>query len=187
MLTYDDAKHEYRFGGVVIEHVTGVLGGLVDYGRIDPDVLQRAADKGRAVHRMVELHAKSDLDEARLPEWLKPVLEEWLRFCSETGFVVAGSEERVYHKKYKYAGTLDLRGTMNGQTGVGVVDIKRSFLAGRAVHLQTAAYAAATDCKWRGALKLNENGRYKLEPHTNKNDFQDFLTCLAYQRLKKRM
>ncbi len=188
MLTYDDDKHEYRYAGAVVEHVTGALAGLTSYEAIGPERLRIACDKGRAVHKMVELHCKGDLDEDRLPEWLKPVLEEWLRFCSETGFSVVASEERVYHAKYKYAGTLDLRGTMNGQTGVGVVDLKRSFLAGKAIGFQTAAYAeAAGGCKWRGALKLNENGRYRFEPHTNKNDFQDFLTCLAYRRLQQRL
>jgi hypothetical protein len=128
---------------------------------------------------------------------MRPILAQWLKFREDTGFSVLATERRVYHPQYGYAGTLDLRGFMRNHPkyrGPGILDIKRSFMAGGVTGLQTAAYAEADDAggewdtpvAWRGALKLNENGPYRFEPFEKKSDFSEFLVCLTYQRLKEK-
>ena len=187
-LTFDPERHEYRLDGVVIPHVTGLLAGLYSLDMVPPAVLDQARQRGVAVHKMVELWANNDLDESTLPEWIRPVFDQWLKFVAETDLKVIASERRVYHKSYRYAGTLDLRCTMRAYKGEGIIDIKRSFMAGHAIRLQTAAYAEADGgVSWRGALKLKEGDPYRFEPHEDRRDFSDFLVCLRYHQIKEQM
>ncbi len=195
-LHFDEATHTYTIGTRVIPNVTRVLSGLVDYSKIPPDTLELARQRGVAVHKMVELDAKGILDEPSLPEWMKPVLARWRQFVADTGFRGMASEHRVHHRQYGYAGTLDLAGFFGDQ--MVFIDIKRSLLAGPVIGMQLAAYQEAFESQCgdvesslqagsakRYALRLNENGPYRLEPYPRKSDFTDFLTCLAYYRLKE--
>lgn len=190
-LHFDSVRHEYFWNGKRVPNVTRVLSPLTDYGAIPPDVLETAKQKGLAVHKMVELHAKGDLDEERLPAWMVPVLAQWKKFLSDTGFVVIASEYRTYHESYGYAGTLDLFGEF--VTGPAYIDVKRSFLAGGAIGFQLAAYKEAHSKQEniskhakRYALKLTENGPYRLEPFEDNGDFQNFLVCLSFHKLKEK-
>ncbi len=83
MLTFDEARHEYRFHGAVVPHVTGILKPLVDYSMVPPDRLEIARQKGVAVHKMVEADAKGELTD--LPEWMIPVYEYWLQVVNQMG------------------------------------------------------------------------------------------------------
>ena len=195
-LTFNAERHEYAYKGGPVPHVTGILSGLTSYSMVAPDVLEIARQKGVAVHRMVELWAKNDLDESTLPEWMRPILAQWLKFAEDTGLEVIASESKVYHPVYKYAGTFDLRVTMRNVAGHGLIDLKRSFLAGDVIGLQLIAYLEAENCdktqppvRWRGALKLREDGPYRYQPFDDPNDFNVFLAALKHhstgQILKK--
>jgi hypothetical protein len=195
MLAFDEATHTYTWNGVVVPSVTQVLKPLTDYGMITADKLEIARQKGVAVHKMVELHAKGDLDEETLPEWMHPVLAQWEKFVVDTGFEIINSETQVYNPSYGYAGTFDLYGRM--RDGDALIDVKRSFLAGPVIGLQLAGYHAAMvdslkniGVKFgsvnRYALKLNEIGPYRLEPFADKKDFGDFITALAFHKLKEK-
>lgn len=196
MLTFEEKDHRYFWDGKPVPNVTRVLAGLVDYSMVKPSVLDLARQKGQHVHRLVELWANDNLKEDELPEWMRPVLAEWLKFVDETDFVVVKSEWKLYHPFYKYAGTPDIRGYMRHHPkfkGHGILDLKRSFMAGRATHFQTAAYEHAENAAnedgeqitWRGALKLHEDGPMRFLPHEDKNDFSKFLVCLTYFRIKE--
>jgi hypothetical protein len=193
MLTFEPIEHRYFWNGTEVPSVSTVLKPLTDYGMIPADKLEIARQKGVAVHKMVELHAKGDLDEETLPEWMRPVLEQWLRFCDDTGFKIIEYERQVYHPAYGYAGTLDLIGMIGEGDEFPIIDVKRSFFAGPVIGMQTAAYAEAyiaetgdKRIKTRYALKLNETGPYRLEPFTDKKDFGDFITALAFHKLKEK-
>jgi hypothetical protein len=147
---------------------------------------------------MVELDCKDDLNED-LPEWMLPVLVEWRKFKRETGFMMVESEKRVYHPTYKYAGTLDLFGELTHADCFAFIDVKRSFMAGKAIGMQIAAYqyaymfnGAVAEMKVarkarRFALRLREDTPYRMQEYEDKGDFQDFLTCLDFKRLQERM
>lgn len=186
MLEFRAADHTYWHSGVLVPGVTTILKPLTDYSMIPPHKLEIARQKGVAVHKMVELYCKDDLNEETLPEWMLPVLEQWKKFATESGFEMVASEQRVYCRKHGYAGTFDLFGTMRGKPAL--IDIKRSFLAGGVIGLQLAAYLKAhTDQPAdRYALKLNENGPYRLEPYTDQKDFSEFMACLAFYRVKEK-
>jgi post-segregation antitoxin (ccd killing protein) len=138
MLTFDEGPHLYRWNGEPVPSVTQIIKPLSSFDHVDPDVLERARQEGVAVHKMVELACRDELDEPGLPEWLRPYLAAWRAFVAETGFVLDASEERVYHLDYRYAGTLDLRGRTRVHPR-GLFDLKRSFAAGRAIGVQLAA------------------------------------------------
>ncbi len=189
-LEFNEADHTYKFKGKLVDNVTRVLSPLVSYRMIDPVKLETARKKGIAVHKMVELWCKDDLDEDNLPEWMIPALVQWKEFVKFTKFKVLQSECRVYHPQFKYAGTLDLFGTMSGSEYTHI-DIKRSFGAGGVIGYQIAAYGEAhkTDNGYkhykRFALRLREDGAFKLLEYKDSMDFMHFLTCLNMYRLQE--
>lgn len=207
MLTFQPSPHHYFWNGTRRPNVTSVLAPLTDFSMVPPDTLERARLEGVDIHKMVELHAKDDLDEAGLPEWLTPRLAALKKCIAETGFRVERSESRVYNETYGYAGQLDLVGELRVPSGrktieaLAIIDVKRSFFGGRAIGFQTAGYAHAKP--WsetlqmlvdysrpithRFALQLRDDGSYRLQPYPDAMDFTHFLTCLAFHKLKESM
>jgi L-ascorbate metabolism protein UlaG (beta-lactamase superfamily) len=186
-LTFREDIHEYRYGGVVVPSVTQILKPLVDYSHVPADALEKARQEGVAIHKTVELECKGDLDEDALPDWLRPYLSAWRKFVLEAGFVLEASEERVYHPGHHYAGTLDLRGATRNHKQA-VIDIKRSFAAGPAIGVQTAAYANAIG--WQKAarfgLQLRADGTYRLREFNDPTDRTVFLALLTVHRYRER-
>lgn len=205
MLTFDEATHVYRWNGQPVPNVTRVLAPLTDYSRIPEDVLARAQLEGKAIHRMVELYMKGALDLADMhsdesKQWMLPRLTALERFIDETGFVCLEAERPIYNHRLGYAGTPDLIGGMPSvkrlRGRLAVVDVKRSFFAGPAIGLQTAAYARAwndTNARtaWvpeanRFALQLRADGTYRLESFEDGDDFAAFLALLTTHRWKEK-
>jgi hypothetical protein len=196
MLTFDEASHTYCWDGRRVPNVTSILAPLVDYSHIPPDALERARQQGIAVHRMVELDCKNDLDVAGLPDWMRGHHAAWRRFTEETAFCCIASEHKVYHEGMAYAGTLDLVGSMRNarnQDEPVLIDVKRSFFAGPVIGLQLAAYAEAWNKKHkeqrverRFGLRLDADGKYRLEPFEDRNDFAVFTAMLTLHRWKEK-
>jgi len=199
VLTFDQAAHQYFWNGARVPNVTSILAPLTDYSRIPPDVLERARQQGIAIHRMVELDCKNDLDS--VPEWMKGHHEAWCKFKDDTGFECWFSESKVYHEKMGYAGTPDLGGlltklktTKPKLSAPALIDVKRSFYAGPVIGLQLAAYEMARNStvlkdlrtELRFALRLDADGKYRLEPFVDRNDFAVFTAQLATYRWKEK-
>lgn len=190
-LTFVEDTHEYFVEGKRVPSVTQILSGLVDYSHIEPRVLEEARQRGQHVHKMIELWAAGVLDVDTLPDWMRPAHEHWLQFVSDSGFELIASEKRVYHHHLRYAGTLDLRGKMRQFGDVhGVLDLKRSLLAGPVIGLQLAGYQMAENLQpgprveWRAALRLNEKQRYKLEMYDDPADQAVFIAMLTLRNFK---
>ena len=191
MLTFNAEHHHYFWEGVRVPNVTSIISDLTSYDMIDKAKLEIARQKGTAVHKMVEIWSKNEMDNFEIPEWMHPVYAQWLKFVADTGIKVIASEKRCYHHQFRYATTLDLAVTMRHKEGLGIVEVKRSFMAGKAIGIQTAAQAAAWESEggdkiqWRGALKINETSNYRFEDHEDKKDFTNFLACLMHYNLLK--
>lgn len=191
-----ESDHTYWIGERRVPGVTSIIAHLTDFGNIPEGTLEIARQKGVAVHAMADMHEKGTLDEDQLPEWMQPVFERYLKWLRETGFRTIASEHRVFHPVYGYAGTLDRYGEFAHAAEFGFVDFKRSFMAGKVIGMQLSAYKEGYAAQHRDdknakkakryALKLNENGPYRMEPYTDESQFQDFLTCLAHQRVKEK-
>ena len=186
MLTFDSDKHEYRWGGAVVPSVTQILQPLTDLSYVDADVLQRAKDFGTAVHYACELHDTNRLDEAALDPALRPYLNGWRKFCSNTGAVWSLVESRVYHPTLRYAGTLDRMGLVDGFPSI--VDIKSGTALYQSVGPQLAAYAQAHaigakephmgGAYRRYAVRLYPDG-YELKQYTSPLDWPAFASLIT--------
>lgn len=195
-LLFDPEAHRYTLDGRPVPGVTSVLKlvSSVDYAGVDPDVLARAAARGTAVHRMVELDGQGILDEDSLDDELRPYLVQWRQFLTRSGFVPLLQEGQVASRRYGYAGTLDLFGVLNGR--FALIDVKSVARVMRATGPQTAAYELALR-EWkpellpgdapvdRFALQLRPGASWQLVPFPSRSDARVFLgalTCYTFMR-----
>ena len=180
MLTFDPAKHEYRWNGAVVPSVTQILTPLTDLSFVDPDVLRRASAFGTAVHYACELHDTGRLDEEALDPELAPYLAGWRKFCSEHACTWDLIEQRVYHPTLRYAGTLDRRGNVDGYPSM--VDIKSGTSLYPSVGPQLAAYTHASSptpaAYRRYAVRLYPDG-YELKQYTSPMDWPTFASLIT--------
>jgi len=169
-----DKDHIYRdSAGRVVPGVTGIIRacGLMD----STGWSDYARDRGTAVHKAIELYERGTLDSRSLSPVVVPYLDNWIAFKNQTGYRCIETEKRVYHKLYRYAGTLDQIGEMQGRSCV--LDIKTGAYQ-RWWALQTASYNGVVKCQDRYSLELRGDG-WKLHKHENKNDWRVFQACLT--------
>jgi hypothetical protein len=115
-----------------------------------------------------------------------PYIKGYLKFLKEKKPVILSSEQKMYHKLYNYAGTLDLAVEMKGK--LSILDIKTSTKVAPYARLQLAAYIRVWNAKYpnneifnRGVIHLLPNGTYKLVTYPVKdlrNDTEIFLCKL---------
>jgi hypothetical protein len=191
-LQFDAERHEYRLGTRVLPGVTSVVQQLDELDGIPRDILEAAARFGRHVHKAVELWSRGVLDEAKLDPALVPYLNGWKEFCRHTGAVVIASEQRVWHQKLRYAGTLDSIVRIGRRRHL--VDVKSSDKVPRSVGPQTAGYArayiqdagqSALD-KVRMCVHLRPDGEYRLHKYQDASDWNVFLSCLNIHNFRNR-
>lgn len=200
VLTFDEARHTYHLAGRRLPNVTSVTDSLLrEYLSVPADVMERARDRGTAVHLATQLHDEGDLDEDGLPPEIAPYLDAWKRLREETGFEPTAIEERVYSATYSYAGTLDRVGTfarLKGvrPTAVCLLDIKATAALMPAAAPQTAAYARAWDehrpraehIKHRFVAHLRGDGTYRLAEHKSPTDLSVFLAAATLRAWRER-
>jgi hypothetical protein len=191
-VTFTESPHEYRVGGVVVPHVTGVLAPLEDYLGVPQSALEYASERGRAVHLATQLFDEDDLDEASVDPVIAPYLAAYRQFTADAAPVWEGIEERVYHEQYGYCGTLDRRGVLRAIKGSpdSLVDIKCVAQLSPATGVQTAAYDAAAPKtrkkRQRYALQLKPNGQYLLKRYDEPSDWAVFTSLLNVHQWARR-
>jgi hypothetical protein len=142
VLAFDEASHTYTLDGRKVPSVTQALKSLPnDYAMVDPAVLEQAAGLGRAVHKLIELDLADRLDVNSLDDQLVDYLLQWQAFRATSGFQPILSEARVASSRYRYAGTLDLFGRLNGR--LVLIDAKSTAAVPRSAGPQTAGYELA--------------------------------------------
>lgn len=186
-LTFDPALHEYHHDRIKVPGVTTVLQPWNGLEHCDPDQLAMLAEFGTHVHEAVDLYNKGTLNHASLTPAVESYLMGWCRFLEESGFVVTASEERVYHPKMGYAGTLDSLGYFTHKKTMSLVDVKTGLTMPKSVGPQTAAYgeAYALEHRVRRPMRyccLLGPGTYKLEALVNVTDFDVFKAALTIHR-----
>lgn len=178
VLQFDPARHEYSINGKVLPNVTGITRPLSNgFDGIPPAVLEFARERGQAVHKAVQFHNENDLDIASLDTTIVPYFEGWLKFLSDTGFKVLGSEQPMYSLPYQYAGTADLWGEITGD--LWLPDIKCTAVIPPWTAIQTSGYQRLLSehigrKARRGALQLKKDGTYRFDPYTPADDAKDF-------------
>jgi len=155
-------------------------GGLADYSHIQPAVLERAAQRGRAVHAATEFLDAGDLDVETVSDEIAPYVEAWRKFKADTGLKILMREELGYNARYGYAGTPDAVVSLKGC--VWLFDIK-TYAPNDATGVQLAGYERLHNIPYsfpilRAGLWLKPNGKYSLTEYTDSADWQRFLVCL---------
>jgi hypothetical protein len=158
MITFDPATHTYTLNG---EKVPGITQIIADMGLIDPSwFTDYSRERGTFVHRIIQWHLSGELDEETVDESLIGYLNAWKQFELDAGFVPTAIEVPLASELYRYAGTPDYIGRLNGCEAV--IDAKSGGIS-PATGLQLAAQEilAGRPLK-RFALQLMDTGKYKL-------------------------
>lgn len=169
-IIFDEATHTYLVDGEEVPSVTTILQPLTSrgYGKINPSVLEYAANRGRAVHEALEIYdLGGELEVVPETEGYIRAYLEWSQIYRPKWI---GVEQIVYSADEGFIGTLDRFGVLNG-TERAIVDLKTSNPTKEAlvaVCCQTAAYMLAlseTDegsAPRRYGLFLKPDGTYRF-------------------------
>lgn len=181
-LYFDEARHEYTYKGALVPGVTSVIDNILSqFDGVPEHQLKAARERGTAVHRACALYDLDDLVMDSLDPRIVPYLEAWILFRKERGFHPTAIEERVFHPRHMYAGTLDRIGLIGG--AVSIVDIKtgtQSLTAGlqSAAYLEARNYRRPDKVRGRVIVHLQPDGKYALRKQTDPSDFSVFLSAL---------
>jgi hypothetical protein len=184
-LVLEKSSHIYRLEGSILPGISGIIkaAGLVDTKWFT----EYSREKGSAVHLACQLYDENDLDEATLDPVIIPYLEGWKQFRSDTGFIPSIIERPLHSTIYRFAGTPDRAGIMNG---VDVIpEIKTggiSFVTGLQLAAQDILLSEAEGfrAKKRFAVQIKSNGTYKLTQYADPQDRVYFLSALSMYNLK---
>jgi hypothetical protein len=189
LLEFNPDIHEYKENGIKIPSVTQILeeSGLVDLSWISPELLEAKADLGHKVHQTTEYYDNDTLDVESLDPLLEGYLEGWIKFKADYKFEVLESELQLFHKVYRYAGTIDRIGK-----DLTLLDIKTGIMT-QSHRIQTMGYKLLYDqdkkpkeqIKKRLCVYLDEFGKYKVAQHENSNDKNIFLSALTITNFKR--
>lgn len=188
-LHFKEEGHTYTHGPFTIPGVTTVISSFTHFANVPTQFLEEARNRGRRVHELTELFDKRvfhfdvdsiGLEDDRLDD---PYLNGWANFLSDTGFQVQEIEQKVYHRRHRYAGTLDRVGLLDDI--LSVVDIKTGTITPEYAW-QTAAYREAANdgrasakVQGRWVVQLTSSGTYKMVEHKDPTDLGAFLAALT--------
>jgi len=190
-LTFEERWHVYRLNGLEIPSVTTLMKPLSDgiYGFIDREVLNRAAARGTAVHNAIENYVKFGIEDIS-PEHAG-YFNGFLKWYTEHGVTPYGSEVRLYHKAFLYAGTADM------MAGVDGLDTLVDFKTSSAVYpmlcgVQLEAYNRAAkshgmELQRKVIVHLKKDGNYQMIPFPLEDTecwrvFTALITVRSYQQ-----
>lgn len=195
VLTFTEKDHRYEVDGEVIPSVTQImeLAGIVDVSGIPAHHLQRAADRGTAVHVACQYLDEDDLVIDSLDPEIVGYVVAYQRFKEQNEFVPDLIEHRMVGEVegWQYGMTLDRLGTV-AKRGRIVLDLKTSSKPSKSWPIQTAAYVAgysAVDklaAPSRGVVHLHKDGTFSFLIHDQEDDFTVWVAAvrLAYWKLR---
>ena len=156
-----------------------------------------AINIGTITHDWVEDAINFHIKGGEIPEL--PTQEEALNsidafksWVQENDIEWISAEEKLYHRKHKYAGTVDALANINGE--YCVIDWKTSKAVYPEYHLQVAAYAKAVEDMYEKKVDATYilrcdklTGRFEAVRSTDiAKNFRAFLAALTlYKRLKE--
>lgn len=113
-LEFAPQTHIYTLNGSRIPSVTGVLRGegfLQDTSRI----AKYYRDRGQRTHDILATDLKYGVDPEHVAPDIRPFLDRFRAFAELVGLEPVRVEERLYCEIYRYAGTIDFYGMVNGK------------------------------------------------------------------------
>lgn len=190
-LVFFDATHQYYLDGKELTAVSYVFERtfIVDFRKIDFEILERARLIGDYVHEMCALRARGELDEETVDFSLAGYLKAYDQYLAENVKQIVRIEEPVYSSHFGYAGTPDIV-YIDHDGYLCLDDYKTAETLHPAVALQTAAYAYAYErtfkekIRRRGGVQLNADGTYYRKKLTASDDFDNFIAALRVTHYK---
>ena len=181
MLTYDDAKHEYRFDGQRIVSITQAIasGGLTDsrwYNEV-------ATWRGSVVHACCEYDDQGDLAESTVPDDAVGYLAAWRAAKQALEVKFTEVEQLHYHPIYRYGGRPDRFGVLPNGDRV-VIELKTGQSAKwHAVQLAAQAnFLPDPRTVRRFSVILGNDRKFAMHEYTKaaySTDWQCYLACLS--------
>lgn len=191
MLTFDEAKHEYKESGLTIPSVTQIISDvkLIDLSFINEDLLKEKAELGNNVHLTTEMCDNDKLDISRLHPVLMAYLNQWIKFKKDFNFLPLEIEPMYYHSAYKFAGRIDRVGFIEDKKSI--IDLKTGMKF-KSHAIQTAGYKLLYNfkrekgemAKRRYCVYLTEDS-YKVEENKEQTDEAVFLAALTIYNYKR--
>lgn len=133
-LEFDEETHTYIKNGIILKSVTQILQELfpLKYENVPKKILQIKASYGTELHKFIEIIEKKKPKKplAYIKRYYKPniyqeeSLKDYLKIKDKYKIEITDSEKMISYK-YKYAGTLDLKGYVNGKSAI--IDIKTTY------------------------------------------------------------
>ena len=133
-LEFDEETHTYIKNGIILKSVTQILQELFPekYDGIPKKILEEKSKYGTDVHKFIEIIEKKKPKKplAYIKRYYKPniyqeeSLKDYLKIKDKYKIEITDSEKRISYE-YKYAGTLDLKGYVNGKSAI--IDIKTTY------------------------------------------------------------
>jgi len=111
------------------------------------DIMSEASDIGKEVHNAIDDYVKGK-EVGKLNEITEKCFHAFIEWSDKVGLVTKASELQIYSDKYKYAGTLDFVGEIDGK--LCLADWKSSSGIYKEYSLQLSAYR-------RAYLEMNKN------------------------------
>lgn len=134
MLEFIEESHTYILNGEIIPSVTQILQDLfpLKYDGVPQEILDNKAEYGTQLHKFIEIIEKKKPKKplAYIKRYYKPniyqeeSLKDYLKIKEKYNIEITNSEKRIHYKN-KYAGTLDLKGYVNGKSAI--IDIKTTY------------------------------------------------------------
>lgn len=183
-----NGRRYYVVGDRRLLSVTTIIANVLgdQYAGVNKFLLEKAAERGRRVHKAVHYLETCGLRRSSLGDIDRPYVEAYDRFKEEMGWEVESAERTVFSLKQGYAGTLDQVGRMTRARNAprGTLDLKTTIVDSLFVGEQVAAYTMALremtkdkdlDARWVLYLRpKNKTRPYKLKRLTNPLDYNVF-------------
>ena len=162
-LLFFDEGHKYTLDGEELPSVSELTRFISReiYGDVGQFNLDRAADRGTAVHKATELLDKYGTVE--IDEDISPYLKAYIAFRKEHKCEWQKIEYATHHPENLYAGTLDRVGTVDGK--LVVLDIKTSSTIQKPLYtaqLNLYRKTLPDPIEQLVILSLKKDGTYKL-------------------------
>jgi len=167
-VVFEPESHSYFWGMERLPSVSELMRPITDpyLLGIPEHILEWKRELGVATHLACDLWDKGILDEEALDPEIVPYLEAWKKFTVDMRPGWDAAEQVVVNSAYRYAGTIDRIGGMNGNPVI--VDIKTT-LKGQPHHaVQLALYsmAAHAEASELIVVRLKKDGDYCLDMHS---------------------
>jgi hypothetical protein len=192
--TFDPERHEYRWQGRLLSHVTAILLAANIRRPIpcDPATLTLAGWRGSLIHAAtLKVDNGEDTGVADAPA-LAGYVEAYASFCSAHIFVGSSvwSEQPICDPTLGVAGTPDRVGYLGEQLHGAVLDLKTGE-PDPSIGVQLAAYryllrANGMPVAHRLSVHLRPNGTFRVHEYTDSGDEAAFLAAVTIYRWQQR-